>query len=232
MKGLKEIAAAMSFELVKSDRPCSGCGEIGALGDTSFCERCWQVKHEHGLRQSQRAEMKAKRICSAMSICPAEYRNTDPKRLPNPVKAAEALAWKYGSSGLILHGLTGSGKSRTAWLVVQDQIRKGRSALAVTAYDLSFKLPALYSTGADAVLAWVDRICAVDLLLLDDVFKGVLNERAETFLFTVYTKRNESMLPCITTLNDTSETLAARLTFDRSGPLLRRIRDYATAIAL
>lgn len=190
------------------------------------CPACTQADTDRQSREdADRARQEA-----ADALCPPEYRDTDVEKLPAAEKAKQALAWAYGPKGLILHGTTGRGKTRTAWLVLRQQFLDGHSVQALTSTDLSFHLPALYTTGADAVDSWLKRLCEVDVLLLDDVFKAVLNERCEAFLFALLSGRNEKRHPCITTLNDTGDSLQARLTADRSAPLIRRLKDYATIV--
>ncbi len=167
-------------------------------------------------------------------LCPPDFLATEPHRLPSPSKLQRVLAWQYGPRGLVLHGLTGKGKSRCAWELLKREFLAGRS-VRVIKHDLQFRYSALFDQGAGAVARWANGIVAADLLLVDDVFKVKLTDSVEAALFSVVASRAEARRPIIATLNDTGDTLAARLSQDRGESLVRHLvgreGEYAEAIA-
>jgi DNA replication protein DnaC len=165
------------------------------------------------------------------TICPADFLDTDPARLPRPEKLAEVLAWRYGRQGLLLHGETGKGKSRCAWVIAQREFEAGRGVCAVTSYDLGFKLPGAYTESSAAAMRLIETWMLADLLLLDDPFKSKLTDRAEEAVFEVVDYRASNGKPMILTCNDTGETLLARMSADRGPALLRRLREACRAIS-
>jgi hypothetical protein len=47
-----------------------------------------------------------------ISLCPKAFLNTKREKLPFPEIYDKCIAWEYGHLGLLLHGVTGGGKSR------------------------------------------------------------------------------------------------------------------------
>jgi hypothetical protein len=164
-------------------------------------------------------------------ICPPSMRATDPHKLPRPHLLQKVLSWTYGPKGLLLHGPTGTGKSRCAWRLLEREHNAGRRIAVVDSFSLSTELPAKFTVSCAAAEAWLARLVNVDLLLLDDVFKARLTDRAEESVFSVIDRRMNHGRPIIATTNDTGASLADRLTPDRAEPLLRRLREACTAIS-
>jgi DNA replication protein DnaC len=96
--------------------------------------------------------------------------------------------------------------------------------------------PARFETGyRDAMSngelsSWLDRLVNVGVLFLDDPFKVPATDCMQSSLFSVVDERTSNGLPILTTMNDSSATLSARLSADRSEPLVRRLRDYCDTI--
>src|SRR5262249_9172509 len=133
-------------------------------------------------------------------ICPPGFLDSDPGRLPQPEKLKDALEWRYGPQGLLLHGPTGSGKSRVAWLVLKREWEAGRTVASLDSLS-GLTYASKYSESAQEVGRWIDRLCGIDLLLLDDVFKAKLTDSFEGSLFAVINRRTERKLPLLVTLN-------------------------------
>ncbi|MEQ2007998.1 MAG: hypothetical protein ABMA26_14470, partial [Limisphaerales bacterium] len=155
---------------------------------------------------------------------------TDPARLPLPHRLADVMAWRYGERGLMLHGPTGMGKSRCIWLLVGREFIASRS-VRVLDCAAGIKYAAKFGDSTKAAAQWIEAACEADLLLLDDVFKAKLTDSFESALFAIVALRGEAGLPILVTGNDDPHTLAARLTHDRSGPLIRRLAEMTAPIA-
>src|SRR5262249_3555894 len=67
------------------------------------------------LRETERQMRETERRRAWEQLCPPEYRNTIPERLPKPAKFEEVQKWQYGPKGLLLVGPTRRGKTRAAW---------------------------------------------------------------------------------------------------------------------
>lgn len=163
-------------------------------------------------------------------VCPVLFQDTDPSKLPSPHKLQVALQWQYGRRGLILHGVSGRGKSRIAWEILKREFMSGRSVAVMdctSGYDYSAK----FALSAAEAARWVEHRMTVDLLLFDDVLKVKLTDSVEQALFAIVNSRTERGLPILCTTNDTGETLAARMTEDRGPALLRRLREFSQSIS-
>lgn len=163
------------------------------------------------------------------AICPALFKETEISKLPCPSALEEVLRWKFGPNGLVLHGPSGKGKSRCAWIVLEREFRAGRRFKVLDSMA-GLKYAAKFSDSAEQVEMWVEDLIAVDLLFMDDIFKNKLTDSFEGVIFTLLDQRIQARRPVIITSNDTGKTLAGRMTEDRSEPLIRRIREHSTTV--
>jgi DNA replication protein DnaC len=193
------------------------------------CERQAREVTRAAIARSQAAR-RLEREQRWKALCPPEFQNTDPGRLPKPHLLAKVLAWQYGPQGLLLHGPTGEGKTRCVWLLLRRENQAGRKVLAISSKTLAVDYPALYAISCAEVKTWVDRLCEVEILLLDDPFKVKLTERVEEVIFTIIDQRTQKLLPILFTSNDTGTSIAGRLSPDRAAPLLRRLREHCQVI--
>ncbi len=141
------------------------------------------------------------------------------------------MRWKFGPKGLVLFGPTGCGKSRIIWQIAQREILAGRKIKCVSSFEIT-RYPSLFMAENDAAGKFAESLVKAELLLLDDVFKAKATERVEELLFSVIDERGIWERPTLVTVNDTGETLTARLSSDRGPALIRRLRDYCQQIAV
>jgi hypothetical protein len=195
----------------------------------TLCDTC-AVRHAIDDQARIKREAEAERLAGWYSLCPPSYRDTDEKKLPLPHLAQKVMRWPYGPRGLVLHGKTGKGKSRCAWLLMKREYDRGRSIMVLdhaAAYEYAAKFD---KSTAEAAL-WVERLSKVGLLLLDDVFKAKFTDSFEQALFTIIGTRCEHKLPIVLTTNDVGDSLTQRMTSDRGTALVRRLRDHADSVA-
>lgn len=179
-------------------------------------------------KEKRKAEAEAQKV-KLMSGIPMAFRLTVREKLPNPEKLDAAMRWNYGAKGLLLCGPTGAGKSRIMWEVAKREILTGRKVKNLNAYEL-IRYPSLFMSGDNAAVAFSDSMVAVDLLILDDIFKAKLTERIEELLFSVIDERGAWERPCLISVNDTGDTLKERLSSDRGPALIRRLREYCVPL--
>lgn len=129
-----------------------------------------------------------------------------------------------------MHGQSGRGKSRCAWELLKREYLTGRS-VAVLDCSFGFDYGAKFSISVADAVRWMDQKTRVDLLLMDDTLKVKLTDSVEAALFMLVNYRTENQLPIILTTNDTGETLQSRMSDDRGAALLRRLREFSTAIS-
>ena len=216
-------------------RDCRDCGKpferetpeiLAAL--CVRCASCWK-KHDARVLEEQREEAESNLNARWLEICPKEYQNTRLDKLPNLEAFNDAVAWKYGTEGLMLIGPTRRGKSRAAWEVVRRQFMAGRSIKILNCLT-SIRYARKFADGGMAVEEWIDERTRCQVLLMDDIFKVKLTDSFEHALFSIVTMRTEMRNPIILTSNDTADSLAERLSEDRGEPMVARFREYCKTI--
>lgn len=160
-------------------------------------------------------------------FCPLTFHETDPKRLP---KLPAVLAWKFGARGLLLHGKTGSGKSRCLYELLKREFTDQRD-ISVLDHSTAYEYADAYGESPAKGLAWVERRAGVAILALDDVFKAKLTDSFEQALFTVISQRTERGKPVLVTTNDVGDSLISRMSLDRGPALVRRLREFCDKIS-
>ena len=211
----------------ESVRTCD-CGEQFAPRDhyQVMCGPClelWEAKKAAILIESQSAP-------SCAGIYPPRFQDTDPARLPCARASEAVLGWKWGPRGLLLHGDTGLGKSRTAWLLLRPHLEAGRR-IAVLNPASAAEFAGTYAIGAGEALAWIRKVKAAELVFLDDVLKCRMTDGFEAAMFDIVRHCDEQMVPVICTTNDTGASLQGRMSVDRAAPFIRRLRDMCDEIA-
>jgi hypothetical protein len=216
-------------------KTCRQCGELFDLPSYELaaqyvhsCVRCIDLEIQKTTLQAIERS-KTERLARWSKICPLDFLATVPEALPQPEKLKEVLNWRYGPRGLLLHGSTGKGKSRCAWVLLNREFEAGRTVkhLGVTA-GLTYS--AQYADSATQVQRWIEKFTNTDLLLLDDVFKSKFTDSFELAIFMIVEERVKNQKPIILTSNDTGPSLIQRMSPDRGEPLVRRLREYCTPI--
>jgi len=160
-------------------------------------------------------------------MLPIAFRDTDLSRIPN---ANKVMAWKYGPKGLLIHGATGKGKSRTMWKLIERLMCvDGYTVIAFTGVSFGHELNVRYRL--DEAEHWLEMLSTrTEIVFFDDLGKLKLTDRAEAELFGVVEARCSNLLPILVTTNDTGETMAKRMTEGRAAPLVRRLREFCVGI--
>lgn len=231
-------AVAQIINAVLAPIKCADCGsdfvrQPGPLAKYIIrCPACLEANNK-----KLNAESDARLIADAAenrekqwaAICPALFQDTVIEKLPCQAAFQEMTQWKYGATGLVLHGPSGMGKSRCAWLLMEREYKSGRNFKVLDSMA-GLKYAAKFAEGSDKVESWIEGFIKADLLFMDDIFKNKLTDSFEGAIFTLIDQRIQQMRPTITTSNDTGKTLAARMTEDRAEPLIRRMREHSQTI--
>lgn len=140
---------------------------------------------------------------------PELFKDTDTSRLGE--LGAIAQLWKPQGRGLLIHGSTRKGKTRTAWFIA-DRIWRDNPYmnryLFLTMFELEARLVAAW--GKDAWDKAMYKMVNIPFLFLDDLGKEKMTDRMASCLFALIDQRAQHKRPTIITTNLTGETLLDR----------------------
>jgi hypothetical protein len=194
-----------------------------------YCDPCCDLNEQDRQRAAQ--DERARDLRDQWeTLCPPIYRDTDVAKLPRPKILADVMAWRYGPKGLVLHGATGLGKSRSAWLLLEREFQAGRRARVMNTTS-ALKYSAMFTHSCESALHWVEEMSACRLLFMDDIFKCRMTDSFEQALFAIIETRTSNGLPIIATTNDSGSSLVERMSQDRGGALIRRLREFCDAVS-
>lgn len=155
-------------------------------------------------------------ICELHRRCTfANYQvtNTEQQRALSNAKSY-AQWFGNGFASFVFSGNPGTGKNHLAAAIGNDLMGKGKTVLIVTIPDLMLRVRTCYDNGKSES-AFLDSLCEVDLLILDEV--GVQRETKNEFVLLnqIIDRRLSAMRPVgiLTNLNSNqmAELLGARV---------------------
>jgi hypothetical protein len=244
------------------ERECRDCG-VGFQGSVMYvgttrtfgimrCPDCLN-RHAESEKAAQTPARTPQDACQAAfeSICPPEYRNSDPKRIIAELKArgskpsrldhcgklehisvevavAEILAWDVTKKGLGLVGAPGRCKTRLMFQMLKPHILRGVQVRAIHAAKLSRSMSAAYEDGARAAETWLAEWAAVPVLLIDDLDKGRFTEAVLVDFYGMMEDRKAFLRPTCFTSNATGKQIEERLQQEAG----RRQQDDTTGASL
>lgn len=170
---------------------------------------------------------------------PRLYQGTDLLKLPKQFQDIIA-SWEYGPTGIGFVGKAGTCKTRAAYLLMDNNIIDieyvggiRESATAFTSTELACLAVDQFSddpNDRDEAKRYLKRAKRDHLLLIDDIGKGKMTERAEVELYDILEYRTSNMLPTIWTANMAGDELRKILSKDRGDPIMRRLMEFSTII--
>jgi len=196
-----------------------------------LCEDC-DVRRIEMLKQEQAAEEQERRQEAFHALCPPLYRESDPQRIPAAF-LRECEAWEFSPHGLGFVGLAGSGKTRAAWMLLKRLHFSGVRVFGITATQFAKACADQWHDDPQSKGMAEDtltRCRRTKVLLLDDLGKQKMTERAELELFDLLEHRTSHELPVIWTANAGRESLRQMLSPDRGEPILRRLAEFTKIV--
>lgn len=222
------------------DVPLDIGGEFGGALRRVLLELAKMCAHEKCADdlQARRRQAKAefilsKRMETLETIIPPLYQDTDAARLNAPWHK-QALAWAYGPKGLVLHGGTGTGKSRVAFLLLKREHLVGRACAAYSHAEFVSEATRASRDFRSGEL-WIGMVKSLDLLLIDDLGKMRLTtasgdtSSASGILFDLIDNRIKNKMPTIITTNNVGDKFEAEWG-DHGRALVRRFREFCETI--
>jgi hypothetical protein len=156
---------------------------------------------------------------------PALFADTDPERLGELQMVAEH--YLPSGKGLLIHGTTRKGKTRTAWYIANRLWNENpykNKYLFLTMFELEARIAASWgnSTWDKTML----HMTNVPLLFLDDMGKEKMTDRMASCLFALVDQRTMHKRSTIITTNLTGDTLMERFHDKETGAaFVARLKD-------
>ncbi len=194
----------------------------------TVCSDCVaEQQAQQAIARSQMAN--ARLLASWDTICPPLYQTTEIGRL-SPAFRKIVETWEIQPKAPKFIGRAGICKTRAAFLLMKRHHMSGVECCAISSARFAkmaadqFDDDRHYRAKCREVLEIV-RTCG--LLLLDDLGKQKMSERAEVELFDLLEYRSSNCLPTIWTANATGNELLKMFSPDRGEPILRRLAEFS-----
>ena len=156
---------------------------------------------------------------------PSLFADTDTSRLGELQMVAEH--YLPSGKGLLIHGSTRKGKTRTAWFIANRLWNENcykYKYLFLTMFELEARIAASWGNSSwDKTMLHMTN---VPLLFLDDLGKEKMTDRMASCLFALIDQRTMHKRPTIITTNLTGETLLERFHDKETGAaFVARLKD-------
>lgn len=197
--------------------------------EPTICNRCSDL-HEQVKQEKMKLKRQEEKEAAWLEFCPPLFHDTDPARLPQS-QLTKVLAWNYQPIGLLLHGCTDKGKTRTAWLLVKKLWWEDVTIHEFSA--MSFNRASADASGHFRSSEFVKALSSSrkkDLLFIDDLGKGKMTARAEQDLFEIFNTRLQQQKPVLVTTNYNGESLTKQFSAETGGPFVRRLKEITRTI--
>lgn len=199
-----------------------------------WCPKCEVLERERLRAEDERIGQIAREE-RFWSEVPPLYRATDKTRLgANLVAAIDR--YKFGATGLAFLGRAGEGKTRAAVLLLHRLAMEGHRTFYLPCIKLAAAAADAFSDSkADRAEAKrvLERAATTEVLLLDDLGKNRMTERAEVELYDLLEHRTGYMLPTLWTSNSSAAGLHSMFSPDRADALVRRLgKEFCEHVVL
>lgn len=214
-----------------SNPKCRDCGEhsrIREYGEDQvpifdvFCDACFKAWAKDAQERYEKFLPKPPKPETPM---PDLFADTDPMRMGE--LGMIAMHWLPSGKGLLIHGTTRKGKTRTAWYIANrlwNENKFKNKYLFLTMFELEARLVA--SWGKESWDKTMLHMTHIPFLFLDDLGKEKMTDRMASCLFALVDQRTMHKRPTIITTNLTGDTLLERFHDKETGTaFLARLKD-------
>lgn len=144
------------------------------------------------------------------AICPPTFQTTELRLLPCTAESIRlAQSFPIARKSVRFVGVTGTGKTRLAWVLLEKEYLRGARILALDAGEFGSAASGAYREGKEEEFFW--RLMRPQILFLDDIGKARITQRVAEALFTVFDRRLNRDRPILATMNYTLETFRSKL---------------------
>lgn len=165
--------------------------------------------------------------------CPKIMGDTDPERLPQ-LQYRQVMDWSYQAKGMILHGVTGAGKTRIMWAKIRQWVSSGSGWSYYQSRKLQdMLLKSVFDKTHDDLMY---QLTNHRVLIIDDLGKEKAGDKWVTDIFDIVDRRCEAEKPTFITTNYNGQKLAQK--YLKANPendetceaLLRRLREFYISV--
>jgi len=144
---------------------------------------------------------------------------------------------KWINSGKDWAAIVGDGgylKSRVMGVFAKDLAIKGHLLHWVNGSNLNWANSARYGSGDDKGTAWnaISKMKSADMLILDDLWKGSLNQSYFSVLYEILEHRSQHCKPMIWTANTHPNDIAQNIPDDLRSPIVGRLIENTHLLEL
>ena len=161
------------------------------------------------------------------------WRDTDVAKLPRPQQSKYLLEWEWGplGLGLIIYGPTGTGKTRTLYLLLRCLAYRDFSVKLIRGLDFQAQvIDRTRPNGPGGFQKWFAGLLDVDILAVDDCDKIKFSPRVESEFFNLIDQRTSCYRVLMLSSNSTGSELLARLSPENGPAIVRRIAEFCEPV--
>lgn len=170
------------------------------------------------------------------ALCPDDMQETDKGRLPClSEQIHQVLFHPVLAESLRLVGVSGAGKTRLCWLLLEKEFFHGASMACMDFQEFAARASDAYREGQET--AFFRGLMVPDVVFVDDIGKTRMTQRVAEALFTLVDRRRNARRTLLFTMNYRLDTLAEKMKRDEIDPetveaIRRRIEEQFTSIAI
>lgn len=205
---------------------------FGTMVAQHCCDQCLD-EHRKGEVETANRQLQQRRFERFKDRCPKGMFYFDRDRFPSELARHDrVINADVAKSGVLIHGRTGVGKSRSIWQLAQRLVVKDGLKVEILE-DRAFGrlIERSFNESGSGHDQLIRRFQYCDVLIIDDIGKARLTDRVESDLFDIVDHRYSEEKPMCFTTQFTGEPLRNRFGCKETGAaIVRRIIETTEAI--